>query len=64
MYKRCVDDIFCIFVNEIDEENVFEFLNCRHKNIKFTIEKGSNKFLSFLEIPVKNKGNRFLTSFH
>ena len=64
MHKRYVDDIFCMFGNEIDEENVFEFLNCRHKNIKFTIEKGSNKFLSFLEILVKNEGNRFLTSFH
>ena len=64
MHKRYVDDIFCMFGNEIDEENVFEFLNCRHKNIKFTIEKGSNKFLSFLEILVKNEGNRFSTSFY
>ena len=64
MYKCCVDDIFCRFGNEIDEENVFEFLNCSHKNIKFTIEKESNKFLSFLEILVKNEGNRFSTSFY
>ena len=39
-----------------------EFLNCRHKNIKFSIEKKSNKFLSFLDILTKNEGNRFSTS--
>ena len=62
MYKRYVDDIFCMFGNEKDAENFFEFLNCRHKNIKFTIEKESNKFLSFLDILIKNEGNRFSTS--
>ena len=30
MYKRYVDDIFCMFRNEKDAENFFEFLNCRH----------------------------------
>ena len=59
MYKRCVDDIFCRFGNEIDEENVFEFLNCSHKNIKFTIEKESNKFLSFLKFLSKMKETVF-----
>ena len=62
MYKRYVDDIFCMFGNEKDAEIFFEFLNCRHKNIKFTIEKESNKFLSFLDILIKNEGNRFSTS--
>ena len=62
MYKRYVDDIFCMFGNEKDAENFFEFLNCRHKNIKFTIEKENNKFLSFLDILIENEGNRFSTS--
>ena len=48
MYKRYVDDIFCMFRNEKDAEKFFQFRNCRHKNIIFTIEKESNKFLSFL----------------
>ena len=34
MYKRYVDDIFCMFGNEKDAENFFEFLNCQHQNIK------------------------------
>ena len=49
------------YENEKDAENFFEFLNCLYKNIKFTLEK-EDKFLSFLDILIKNEGNRFLTS--
>ena len=59
MYKCYVDDIFCLFGNKMYAENFFEFLNCRPKNIKFTLEKESNKFLSFLGILIKNEGDRF-----
>ena len=62
MYKRHVDDIFCMFRNEQDAEKFFEILKCRHKNIKFTIEKQSNIFLSFVDILIKNEGNRFSAS--
>ena len=62
MYKRYVDDIFYMFGNEKDAENLFEFLNCHHKNIKFTLEKESNNFLSFLDILIKNEVNHFSTS--
>ena len=62
-YKRYVDDIFfCMFGNEKNAEHFFEFLNCQHKSIKFTLEKESNKFLSFLDVLIKNEGNRFSTS--
>ena len=60
MYKRYVDDIFCMLGNEKDAENFFEFLNCQHQNIKFTLEK--ENFLPFLDILIKNEGNRFSTS--
>ena len=62
MYKRYVDDIFCIFENEKDAENFFEFHNCQHNNIKFTFEKENIPFLSFLYILIKNEGDRFSTS--
>ena len=51
MYRRYVDGIFCMFGNEKDAENLSEFLNCRHKNIKFTLEKkviNLDHFLMFL----------------
>ena len=59
MYKRYVHGIFCMFENEKDAENLSEFLNCRHKNIKFTLRKESNRFFSFLDVLIKNEGNRF-----
>ena len=62
VYKRYVNDIFCVFEYKKDAENLFEFLNCQYKNIKFTLEKEKNKFLSFLDILNKNEGNSFLTS--
>ena len=62
MYKRYVDDIFCMFQTEKNAENFFEFLNCQHQNIKFTLEKENNKFLSFLDILIKNEENRFSAS--
>ena len=52
-----------MFGNEKDAENFFEFFNCLHKNIKYTLEKESNKFLPFLDILIKNKGNRFQHQF-
>ena len=62
MYNHYVDDIFCMFENEKDGETFFEFINRHHKNIKFTIEKENNKILLFLDILVKNEGNRFSAS--
>ena len=62
MYKHYVDDIFCMFGNEKDGESFFELLNCRHKNIKFSIEKNFFFFLSILDILIKNEGNCFSTA--
>ena len=45
LYNRYFDDIFCMFGNKKDGESFLEFLNCRHNNITFTIEKKNNKFL-------------------
>ena len=64
MYKRYVDDIFCMFGNEKDAEYLFEFFNCQQKSIKFTLEKESYKFLPFLDILIKNEGKPFSTSIY
>ena len=47
-YLRYVDDILAAFDNEQDSLNVFNFLNNRHPNIKFTIEKQINHSIAFL----------------
>ena len=62
LYRRYVDDIFCMFKYEIDAEKFFKYLNSKHPNIKFTMEKENNKVLPFLDVLVKNEGRTFTTS--
>ena len=47
-YLRYVDDILAAFDNEQDSLNFLNFLNNKHPNIKFTIEKQINHFIAFL----------------
>ena len=42
-----VDDILAAFDNEQDSLNFLSFLNNRHPNIKFTIEKKNNYSIAF-----------------
>ena len=62
LYRRYVDDIFCMFRNEIDAENFFKYLNSKHPTIKFTMEKETNKFLPFLDVLDKNERRIFTNS--
>ena len=41
-YLRYIDDILAAFGNEHDSLIFFKFLNNRHPNIKFTIQKQLN----------------------
>ena len=54
-YRRYVDDTFCLFNSEQDALLFFDFLNSQHPNIKFTMEKESNKMLAFLDVYINNK---------
>ena len=51
-YLRCVDDIRAAFDNEQDSLNFLNFLNNRHPNIKFTIEKQTNHSIAFLDVSI------------
>ena len=53
-YRRYVDDIFCVFDNENDAKLFFDFISSQHPNIKFTIEKETNKVLAFLDVCIDN----------
>ena len=48
MYKLYIDDIFCMFGNEKDAENFFEFLNCQQKVKNLLLKKKAIKFCHFL----------------
>ena len=54
-YRRYVDDTFCLFNNEQDALLFFNFLSSQHTNIKFTMDKESNKMLAFLDVYINNK---------
>ena len=63
VYKRYVDDVFCLFDNEIDAKEFLEYLNKQHPNIKFTSEPELNGVLPFLDISIeKRDGGGFVTS--
>ena len=63
IYKRYVDDIFCLFQNETDALLFFDYLNAQHVNISFTCEKEIDGKLSFLDVLIKNVNvQRFETS--
>ena len=49
-YIRYVDDILAAFDKEQDSSNFLNFLNKRHLNIKFTIEKQINHSIAFFDI--------------
>ena len=51
-YKRYVDDIFCTFKTSEQAGKFLDFLDTRHKNIKFTIEKEQDQKLLFLDVLV------------
>ena len=60
-YLRYVDDILAAFDNEQDSLNFLNFLNNRHPNIKFTIEKQINHSITFLDVFISGINNKNLT---
>ena len=60
-YFRYVDDILAAFDNEQDSLNFLNFLNNRHPNIKFTIEKQINHSIAFLNVFISGINNQNLT---
>ena len=57
-YLRYVDDILAAFDNEQDSLN---FLNNKHPNIRFTIEKQNNHSITFLDVFISGINNQNLT---
>ena len=57
-YLRYVDDILAAFDNEQDSLNFLIFLNNRHPNIKFTVEKQINHSVTFLDVFISGISNQ------
>ena len=60
-HLRYVDDILPAFDKEQDSLNFLNFLNKRHPNIKFMIEKQINHSIVFLDVFVSGINNQNLT---
>ena len=60
-YLRYVDDILAAFDKEQDSLNFLNFLNKRHPNIKFTIEKQTNHSIAFLDVFISGINNQNVT---
>ena len=60
-YLRYVDDILAGFDNEQYSLNFLDFLNNRHLNIKFNIEKQINHSTTFLDVFVLGTNNKNIT---
>ena len=58
---RYVDDILAAFDNEQDSLNFLNYLNNRHPNIKFTVEKQNNHSIAFLNVFISGISNQSLT---
>ena len=63
-YVRYVDDVFCIFRNNVDFKNFFERLNSLHVSLKFTYEESRGSTLPFLDVEVKLTGEGCETSIY
>ena len=62
LYRRYMDDIICLLNRISDADKFFVSLNQRYPKIKFTIEKQTEKQLSFLDLLITCNADNFLTS--
>ena len=61
--RRYVDDTFCLFNTETDANSFYNFINFRHPNIRFTMEKEVDRKLAFLDVLIDNSSSSVITSF-
>ena len=53
-YRRYIDDTLCLFDTEHDATLFFDYINDRHPNIGFTMEKEMDKKIPFLDVLIDN----------
>ena len=63
-YRRYVDDIFAVFKNQNEASEFLLYLNCKHGNIKFTMEVNVDGILNFLDVKIENKDRIKTSVFH
>ena len=61
-YRRYVDNAFLLFSSELHVTKFLNYMNSKHRNIKFTVEREENDSLSFLDIKIFRDNGKFQTS--
>ena len=61
-YRRYVDDAFLLFSSELHVIKFLNYMNSKHGNIKFTVEREENDSLSFLDIKLFRDNGKIQTS--
>ena len=61
-YRRYVDDICCTFQDANEADQFLTYINSRHNNIRFTIEREENSTLPFLDVKIIRNNNTITTS--
>ena len=62
VYRRYVDDIFVLFKSKEHLKLFVNYMNSKHKNIKFTFETEDSNNFSFLDVKITRKNKRFVIS--
>ena len=60
-YRRYVD-IFVLFESSESADSFCKYMSSRHQNINFTVEKEHVGLLSFLEVRICRKNDKFVIS--
>ena len=62
VYKRYVDDIIVLFKSKEHLKLFFNYMNSKHRNIKFIFQIEDSNNLSFLDVKITRQNKRFVTS--
>ena len=62
VYKLCVDNIFVLFKSKEHLKFFVNYMNSKHRNIKFTFETEDSNNFSFLDVKITRQNKRFVTS--
>ena len=62
VYRRYVDDIFVLFKSKEHLKLFVNYMNSKHKNIKFTFETEDSNNFSLLDVKITPKNKKFVTS--
>ena len=62
LYTEYVDNTFLLFSSELHVIKFLNYMNSKHREIKFTVEHEENNSLSFLDIKIFRDIGKFQTS--